>query len=129
MSKLFKQCPVIEEILVGRSAVTLAGEKITVHSDIGLGHAEALYETILKARPATVLEVGMAFGVSSLAILTALREINQNGRLLSVDPVQTPDWKGCGLASIARGGLKEWHEMHEEFDYKELPRLLASGSK
>jgi len=129
MSKLFKQCPVIEEILVGRSAYSLSGEKIPVHSDIGLGHAEALYKTILETRPSTVLEVGMAFGVASLAILTALRDIGQNGRLLSIDPGQTTNWKGCGLASIARAGLKERHEMHEDYDYNALPRLLASGLK
>src|ERR1700733_2878238 len=129
MSKLFKQCPVIEEILVGRLAYTLSGDQIPVHSDIGLGHAEALYKTILQTQTSTVLEVGMAFGVSSLGILTALRDIGQNGRLISIDPVQTPDWKGCGLASIARAGLKERHEMHEDYDYNVLPRLLASGLK
>jgi predicted O-methyltransferase YrrM len=129
MSKLFKQCPIIEEILVGRTAITLKGEKISVHSDIGLAHAEALYETVLRTRPAVVIEIGMAFGVASLSILTALKEINQGGKLLSVDPLQTPDWNGCGLMSISRAGLKNWHEMHEDFDYRVLPRLLESGLK
>ena len=129
MSKLFELCPVIKEILVERSAYTLAGDKIPVHSDIGVAHAEALYKTILQTRPTTVVEVGMAFGVSSLAILTALREIGLNGKLLSIDPVQTPDWKGCGLAAIARAGLKDRHEMHEDYDYNALPKLLASGLK
>ena len=129
MSKLFKKCPVIEEILVGRTSLTLNGEKIPVHSDIGLAHAEALYETVLRTRPAMVLEVGMAFGVASLCILSALREIDQGGKLLSIDPLQTPDWQGCALASIARAGLKNWHEMHEDYDYKVLPRLLDSGRK
>lgn len=129
MSKLFKQCPIIEEILVGRSAYTLKGDKIPVHSDIGLAHAEALYETVFKNRPKVVLEIGMAFGVSSLSILTALRDIGADGRLLSIDPLQTPDWNGCGLASIARAGLKDRHEMREDYDYKVLPRLLESGLK
>jgi predicted O-methyltransferase YrrM len=129
MSKLFKQCPVIEEILVGRSAYTLSGEKIQVHSDIGLAHAEALYQTVLTHRPSVVLEVGMAFGVSSLSILAALRDIGENGKLLSIDPLQTPDCKGCGLASVARAGFQERHEMHEDYDYKVLPQLLAAGQQ
>jgi predicted O-methyltransferase YrrM len=129
MSKLFKQCPLIEEILVNRSAQTLTGDKIAVHSDIGLAHAEALYDTVLRLQPAVVLEIGMAFGVASLAILTALRDIGHNGRLLSIDPLQTPDWKGCGLASIARAGLQDRHEMHEDYDYRVLPRLLSEGLK
>jgi len=129
MSNLLKQCPVIEEILIKRSAYTLTGEQIPVHSDIGIAHAEALYETILRTRSSNVLEVGMAFGVSSLAILTALRDLGQNGKLLSIDPVQTPYWKGCGLASITRAGLKDRHEMHEDYDYNVLPKLLTSGLK
>ena len=129
MSKLFKQCPLVEEILVGRTSKTLTGEQIPVHSDIGVDHAEALYETILRTRPATVLEVGMAFGVSSLTILTALRDIGQNGKLISIDPVQSTDWKGCGLASIARAGLKENHQIYEDYDYNVLPKLLSSGLK
>jgi len=129
MSRLFKQCPVIEEILVGRTVQTLTGDKVKVHSDIGSAHAEALYETVRQLRPKVVLEVGMACGVASLAILTALRENDDSGRLLSIDPLQTPDWKGCGLASIARAGLDTWHEMHEDYDYNVLPRLLGSGLK
>jgi predicted O-methyltransferase YrrM len=129
MSNLLKQCPIIEEILVGRTAQTLAGEKTDVHSNIRLADAEALYETVLRTRPATVLEVGMAFGTSSLAILTALRDAGQNGKLLSIDPMQTTYWKGCGLASIARAGYRDRHEIHEDYDYNVLPRLLSSGLK
>lgn len=129
MSELFTQCPVIKEILLDRTTITLKGDKIPVHSDIGIAHAEALYQAVLRTRPSVVIEVGMAFGVASLAILTALRKIDQGGKLLSIDPLQTPDWKGSGLASIARAGLKEWHEMHEDYDYKVLPRLLESGLK
>jgi predicted O-methyltransferase YrrM len=129
MSHLLKQCPIIEEILVGRTAQTLSGELIPANSDIGLANAKALYETVLRLRPATVLEVGMAFGVSSLAILTALRDAGQNGKLISIDPMQSTHWKGCGLASITRAGYKDQHEMHEDYDYNVLPRLLASGRK
>jgi len=125
MTKLLTQCPVIKEMLIDRSATTLAAERIPVHSDIGTGHAEALYEAVLRERPTTVLEVGMAFGVSSLAILTALRDIGENGRLVSIDPNQTTYWKGCGLAAVERAGLKSRHELFEDFDYNVLPRLLA----
>lgn len=132
MSKLFKQCPILEEILVKRTTQTLDGETIQVHSDIGLAHAEALYATILKEKPRTVIEIGMASGVASLSILTALREIDQGGKLLSVDPFQTDPkstWKGSGLASVRRAGLSSWHELLENFDYKILPRLLEANTK
>ena len=88
MSELFKQCPIIQEILVGRTSQTSTGEKLSVHSEIDLANAESLYEKVLRIRPAVVIEIGMAFGVASLSILTALREIGQGGKRLSVDPMQ-----------------------------------------
>jgi predicted O-methyltransferase YrrM len=81
---------------------------------------------VRRARPALVIEVGMAFGVSSLAILTALRDGGQ-GKLISIDPVQTSDWKGCGRVAVEQAGFGDRHELVEDYDYNALPRLLASG--
>ena len=69
----------------------------------------------------------MAFGVSSLAILAALREIGQDGKLISIDPGQSTGWQGCGRTAVARAGLSSRHELIEDYDYNALPRLLTSG--
>ncbi len=71
----------------------------------------------------------MGFGVSSLAILAALRDGGQDGRLISIDPDQSTDWKGCGLAAVARAELDEKHRLLEDYDYNVLPRLLSSELK
>ena len=52
----------------------------------------------------------MAFGVASLAILSGLRACGGNGRLISIDPVQTSNWKGCGKAAVRRAGFGTQHE-------------------
>jgi predicted O-methyltransferase YrrM len=98
-------------------------------SNISQTFADALYETVLKNRPAVSLEVGMAFGVSSLAILAALRDIGQAGKLITIDPHQSTDWKSCGPTAISRAGLSDRHELIEAFDYIVLPRLLDSSLK
>jgi predicted O-methyltransferase YrrM len=116
-------------MLEGGLAFSRAGDRIPIHSANDLGHAEALYRTVLENRPAIVLEVGMAFGVSSLAILAALRDSGQKGRLISIDPFQSSDWKGCGSEAINRAGLSEQHQLLEEFDLNALPRLLLAGLK
>lgn len=129
MAKLLDRCPTLKEMLESKSAHTPAGEKLPLHSQVPLREAERLYQVVLRADPAVVLEVGMAFGVSSLAILTALRDGSRNGRLVSVDPVQSTAWKGCGAAAVARAGFADRHELVEDYDYRALPRLLESGLK
>ncbi|HET8925038.1 MAG TPA: class I SAM-dependent methyltransferase [Candidatus Acidoferrum sp.] len=72
----------------------------------------------------------MAFGVSSLAILSGLRDGGQNGKLISIDPHQcSGGWKGAGVAAVARAALNDRHELIEDYDYNVLPRLLSSGLK
>jgi predicted O-methyltransferase YrrM len=129
VAALFDANPVVRELFDKRSAVGLHGEAVPMHSDIGPEYADALYRTVLERRPAAVLEVGMAFGVSTLAILTGLEKAGGNGRLISVDPFQTSQWKGCGLVAVRRAGLQGRHQTIEDPDYLALPRILAGGQQ
>lgn len=131
MGQLLERCPVLQEIMDSQSAYSQLGEQIPINSNIPLAYAEALYQTILQANPSIVLEVGMAFGVSSLAILSALRDGSRDGRLISIDPFQSSKsgWQGCGLTTIARAGFEKRHELIEDYDYNALARLLAANFK
>jgi predicted O-methyltransferase YrrM len=129
MTKLLDRCPILKEMLESESALSLEGDEIPIHSNIPQRYAEALYEVVLRTRPSIAVEVGMGFGVSSLAILAALRDGGQDGKLISIDPNQSTDWDGCGLTAVAQAGLNDRHELFEDFDYVVLPRLLSSGLK
>jgi len=124
-STLLCDTPVLKEILdTGVSHVN--GQAHRVHSQISAALAEALYAAVLESRPAVVLEVGMAFGVSTLAILAALRALGPNGRLMSIDPDQSTYWHQAGIANVARAGLQKFHQVIEEPDFVALPKLLDS---
>ena len=110
-----------------RTGYTLTGDPAPLHSNIRLEFAEALYQTVRRERPRVAIEVGMAYGVASLAILSALRDNGPEGKLISIDPNQSTEWKGGGVAAIAKAGLSDRHELIEEYDYDALPRLRASG--
>ena len=127
MAGLLDRCQVLKEMLDSRTSPSLTGESVPIHSNIHRPYAEGLYEMVRRANPAVVIEVGMAFGVSSLAILTALGD--GQGKLISIDPVQSSDWKGCGRAAVERAGFGVRHGLIEDYDYNALPRLLASGVK
>jgi predicted O-methyltransferase YrrM len=121
--------PLIGEIFERRQVVDDEGRAHPLHSAISAEYARALYGAVLARRPRTVVEIGMAFGISTLAILTALREIGADGRLISIDPRQSTGFHGIGLANVRRAGLDGRHELIEAFDYAALPRLLERGTR
>ena len=71
----------------------------------------------------------MAFGFSTLAILTALEELGSEGGLISIDPYQARDWHNCGIAAVRRAGLEALHQHIARPDYLALPELLEAGTR
>lgn len=126
---LKEQNPVLAEILGNECTRTPSGESIPLQSFIDFQTAEALYQFVLKQKPSLVVEIGMANAISSMAILTALRDSGGQGRLISIDPNQSSQWKNCGRAAVSRAGLSDLHEIIEQPDWLALPKLLDQGKR
>jgi len=122
---LLEKSPVLREMLETGTALDESGTPHKLHSHIPSRFAEALYRTVLARRPSLVVEVGMAMGCSTLAILTALEQAGGNGRLISIDPSQ-PAYQNCGLAAVRRSGLAARHQHLAQPDFLALPQLLAA---
>lgn len=116
--------PVLDEIYRTGMVQDEEGRSYKLHSGISKIHAEALYRLVRAARPAAVVEVGLAYGLSTLAILQALHD-NGNGHLVSIDPRQHADWHGVGLVNIRKAGFSDLHTFIEQPSYLALPTLLA----
>jgi predicted O-methyltransferase YrrM len=121
--------PVLDEIFSSGYVRDPSGGQARETSGIRRDFAEALYRAVRRSMPRLVVEVGMAHGVSSLAILTALRDNGNGGRLISIDPFQRTDWRGIGLANVQQAGLADAHQLVEEPDYFALPDLLRRGTE
>ncbi len=122
-------CPILREMLE-TGEVREAGEgggRRPLKGNINVGNCNALYETVRKLRPHRVIEVGMAYGASTLAILAGLRESGSEGVLTSIDPNQNTDWRGIGLANVERGGHQHRHRVIAKPSYLALPELLQGG--
>ena len=123
-------CPVLQEIYTTKRVIRRDGSFTEAgHGGINEAHAEALYRTVLARKPTLVLEIGMAYGLSSLAIVTALRDAGGVGKLISIDPVQTSYFNGIGRLNVERAEYGDRHQLIEEPDYVALPKLLQSGQK
>jgi predicted O-methyltransferase YrrM len=96
----------------------------------GMPQAEGadLYQLILRERPETTLEVGLAFGLSALFICQALAE-GRGRRHIVMDPNQTTDYHGAGLHHLRQAGLSHLVEFHEESSHRVLPRLEAAATR
>ena len=105
------------------------GRERKATSGLSRKHVIALYRMIHRHRPRRVLEIGLAYGYSTLAILTALHELGEGGRLISVDPFQTRDWRNIGLENIRRSGLGTLHELIEKPSHLALPSLIDLGQQ
>src|SRR5262245_29682137 len=101
----------LKEVFRTRKVLGDDGQLHDLHSEISPAHANALYRTVKAHQPKLVVEVGMAHGISSLAITTALRELDQGGRLISIDPFQRSSYGGLGLSNLRRSDLSSYHEL------------------
>ena len=66
------------------------------------------------------LEIGLAYGASSMALL----EASSNLKLISCDPFQKDDYNDSGLKKIQAANLQERHTHLNSFSDRALPKLL-----
>ena len=92
-------------------------------SGISVADRGALSDMVEKLKPALAIEIGMANGVSTRAILSAIG----SGKLISIDPYQSTHWRSEGLKAVA--DLASSHELIELPDYLALPQLVASSTR
>jgi predicted O-methyltransferase YrrM len=126
---LLERNPVLHELLATKTARTPSGEAVPLDSFLDATHAEALYRHIRTQRPRLAVEIGMANAISTLAILTALEDCGGDGRLISIDPNQSTQWRDCGRAAVSRAGLTARHQVIEKADAIALPELLATQTR
>ena len=126
---LREKCPVLHEMFESRMVTDEAGTQHELLYYVRPHFAEALYRTVLARRPSLVVETGLASGVSTLAILTALEEIGEQGRLISIDPFEARDYQNCGLVAVRRAGLADRHQHINRPSHLALPELLASNTR
>jgi predicted O-methyltransferase YrrM len=106
--------------------------------------AEVLHRVVLQERPTLCLQVGFAFGVSALAILTGLLEAEGRldrrarrrlpwrratavSRLVSIDMNQKTWFGNAGVAALRRAGVEDRHELIEKRSQFVLPALAENG--
>ncbi len=120
---------VIEEIRRKRTVTSPDGQTYPIQNcPIDAAEGRFLSEFIA-SRPEIIrtLEVGCAYGVSSLHIASALAG-RPGAHHLIIDPFQSTTWSGIGVANLERAGVN-FYELREEYSEIALPQLLKEGAE
>lgn len=120
---------VLQDIIDGGTTLLADGRRVPVHSGVDAISGDVLRRAVEKAQPQLACEVGLAYGMSSLHILDAMKN-NGDGVLIGMDPAQHDvTWQGGGLHNIERAGFAPRYRFHEEASQSVLPRLVAEGTR
>ncbi len=119
---------VLSNILETGYVQSAGGQTVKVHSQIPSEEGEFLQRVIDEVRPMTTLEIGLAYGISSLFICDALAKI-PGARHIIVDPAQFSDeyWKGAGIHNLKAAGYGDMIEFYDLPSHIALPQLELAG--
>lgn len=115
---------ILQEILSSRAVLSEDGERLHLHSHLPVVDGQLLQTWLYEFRPKRVLEIGMAYGISSLFICDALTRIGAFSYQI-VDPFQHTYWRSIGVANMKRAGFEGAFVLHVEPSELCLPRLLG----
>ena len=128
--------PVLDRILSSHT-VTDGVQEISLRhpefpdrfSHVSRPTGELLQRAVREVRPEVSLEIGLAYGVSTLYICEALAALPHRPVHIVADPFQNGKWRGIGLRNVQEAGFGELVEFHEERSEILLPQLVAQGRR
>lgn len=119
--------PLLENIFETRQFLNSRNELVAVNSETPKGQCQYL-QTLIRERSYTrTLEIGFAYGTSTLAIVEEVAR--QKGRHTVIDKYELDAWGGNGLDLIAQAGLSQHLEFIDKYCYEVLPQMMQAGRR
>lgn len=107
----------------------LLGEEGVYPVAIGAAQADALRGRVVRERAERTLDVGLGYGVATLALCQGLLEVGGDAHHVALDPNQETRFGGRGLRAVEEAGLAGLVEFQAEESQLALPRLVAEGRR
>jgi predicted O-methyltransferase YrrM len=117
---------IIEEIFASSYVTDAAGKRYKLVDCVARGEGEYLFNLVKNNRLRSAIEIGCAYGVSSLYICEALK--NNSGHCVIIDPSQSRDWHNIGINNLRKAGC-DCFDCIEQPSELALPDLLREGRK
>jgi predicted O-methyltransferase YrrM len=116
----------VSNLLERKQVQDEGGNFYPLHSEIKPKEGEFLMKVIADNKCTKGIEVGCAYGISSLYICAALSQFGQVSHTI-IDPFQR-EWKNIGILNLKRAGL-DFFSLVEELSETALPSLLKGNKK
>ena len=120
-------CPVLAEMVESNAAVGKDGKVIHGLGPIStINNLCILRNLQLELQPQRTLEIGMAFGGSTLVLTSTHRDLGQMPKKqhTALDPFQTSVWAGAGILAVERAALSGFLDFRARLSSQELPTIL-----
>lgn len=117
----------LENIFQTKTYTNSKNEVIQIHSETSRGQCEFLQKIIAEYKFKNSIEIGFAYGMSTLAITEEI--VKNNGTHVVIDRYENISWGGIGLDLINKAGYSNSLKFHEELSHNVLPKLLAGGER
>jgi predicted O-methyltransferase YrrM len=96
---------------------------------IDRAEGQLLQHIVMDVRPRISLEIGCAYGVSTLYICEALTRLSHPASHIVIDPFQRTQWHDIGRKHVAEAGFESIVMFKEEPAELVLPALVRDGAR
>jgi len=118
----------LDQIAQAKTTLTEDGERVELTSQINIRYGRFLFALVKMFEPATILEVGMANGISSAYMAQAQNNyLREKDAHVIIDPFQSSQWFNAGIALLKRLGLYENVRFIEDYSLSAIPQLEKDG--
>jgi predicted O-methyltransferase YrrM len=94
---------------------------------IDRAEGQLLQRIVMDVQPRVSVEIGCAYGVSTLYICEALTRLSHPARHIVIDPFQRTQWRDIGRKHLAEAGFESMVIFKEEPAELVLPALVRDG--
>jgi len=115
----------LDEIFKTQKVTDQSGNEFKLNSNLDEKEGEFLKNIIHDTKSSRTIEVGCAFGISSLYICSELGK-SQHPSHTIIDPYQSTEWKNIGIENLKRANIN-FFELIEKPSEIALPQLLSEG--
>lgn len=116
----------IRQIYNSGRVQTESGLDVPLHSAIDPEESEFIARLIQAHNCKTAIEIGCAYGLSSLRIAASVLSNSPEAKLTIIDPHQQTQWQNTGVANLRRAGFSHFELIEKPSEFA-LPALLEDG--
>ena len=117
----------LDEIFRKNIVCDAVGNEYKLESNVDMKEGQFLIKLIQEYKPKNTIEIGCAYGISSLFICSALEKL-KNPHHTIIDAWQNESFKNIGVSNLKKAGIN-FFELIEGLSEIILPQLLSEGKK